>query len=121
MIMHQLKREEGILYLEPRDEIRSQDFDSVKSELDDFLREGGTLRGVLIDVPEFPGWKDMEALTSHLNFVKEHHGKVRRVAVLTEDSVLTSSAPALDVLVDADLKTFGPSDRNAAEEWLKNA
>lgn len=120
MLLHQLNKEKGTLHLEPKDKLEKEDFESVQRELDNYLKDNRKIKGVLIKAPEFPGWKDIEGLFSHLDFVKEHHDAINRVAIVTEDSKVTSSAPAADAMVDAEVKTFALSDENIATEWVEN-
>ena len=121
MILHQLNKDEGLLHLEPKDSVSSEDIDSVRQEIDDFLGKGGVLNGILVMAPDFPGWKSLKSLLSHFEFVSDHHDKVGRVAILTEDSAVNTVAPAVDTLVSAELKTFAVDDKEVASEWVRNA
>lgn len=121
MILHQLDKLKGILHLEPQGKIESQDFDAIENEVLGFLKDKGFLKGVMVKTDEFPGWKDIESMFSHLDFVRSNRNKVKRVAIVTDDSVLRTAAPAADLLVGAEVKTFDRKDESAAEEWLKTA
>ena len=53
----------------------------------------------------------------HLRFVRDHHRKVRRVA-LAADSRLAELAPRLaEHFVHAEIKNFGYDDLDAAVVW----
>jgi len=121
MVLHHLDKEKGILRLEPKGKLESQDFESIETEVTRFLRDNGKLKGLMVKTEEFPGWSDLEALFAHLDFVKTNHNKVERVAVVSDDSLMQTGAPAVNLIIDAEMKTFELSDESVAEEWLKAA
>ena len=121
MVLHHLDKDKGILRLEPKEELESQDFEAIEKEVTQFLLDNGKLKGVMVKTKKFPGWSDLEALFSHLDFVKANHNKVERVAIVTDDNLMEGGAPAVNLLVDAELKTFKLSDENIAEDWLEAA
>ncbi|MEO7548985.1 MAG: STAS/SEC14 domain-containing protein, partial [Ramlibacter sp.] len=75
---------EGILVLEPRAPLTQEDFSGLAAAADTYLSEHDKLQGVLIHAKAFPGWEDLDGFTAHMRFVREHHKKVARVAVVTD-------------------------------------
>lgn len=109
----------GVLTLRPTVPLEAVDFIQVTAEVDAWLETGKKLRGVLIDAPWFPGWKDFHALAAHLRFIKDHHRKVARVALVTDSAGLSMVPKLAKHFVSAKLRHFQESDRAAAEEWVR--
>jgi hypothetical protein len=110
--------ERGVLLVEPRGTLRASDFDALDAAADTWIESGeGSLRGVVVHARQFPGWDNLGSLLRHVRFVRDHHRKVRRVA-LAADGAMAQIAPALvDHFVQAELKQFGADDLEAAIVW----
>jgi hypothetical protein len=120
-LVFELNREKGILVLEPKDELEAEDFQRVAAEVDPYIDEAGGLAGVVVIAEEFPGWDDFAALTSHFRFVREHHQKVRRVALVTESRFLLALPRIAKRFLDAEVREFAMSEREAALRWVAEA
>jgi hypothetical protein len=121
MLQFDLLRERGLLVLKPEGALRAEDFTSLAAAVDPYVEERGELRGVLVEAPSFPGWADFSALVTHLRFVKDHHRRVRRVALVTDSSVL-SVAPAIAAhFVKAEVRRFDGRGRDAALAWIESS
>ncbi|MEM9301720.1 MAG: STAS/SEC14 domain-containing protein [Pseudomonadota bacterium] len=116
----ELLKDERILTLEPRGELEAADFLRLSEEVDPFIDQTGDLNGLMVVAEHFPGWDDFAALSAHARFVREHHTKIRRVAIVTDDRVL-SAVPRIGAhFLDADVKTFPMAQRDAALVWVAN-
>ena len=114
----ELLEQRGVLILEPKDELEAGDFRRVAAEIDPYIEKTGGLAGLVVVAEEFPGWDDFAALTAHFRFVRDHHSKVRRVALVT-DSRFLSVLPRLAALfVDAEVRKFAFGERDAAILWV---
>src|SRR6478735_757541 len=80
MLTHELLRDEGILILRPQGPLQAGDFTSLATVVDPYLEEHGTLRGIMVDAQSFPGWDSFAALVSHLEFVRDHHRLIGKIA-----------------------------------------
>ena len=78
MIDYELLKEDAILIVSPRQALEKTDFDKLRAVVDPYLKEKGNLAGLMIYTESFPGWESFAALISHLNFVKDHHKKLRK-------------------------------------------
>jgi hypothetical protein len=119
MIDHELLKTEGILVLRPRDRLEAADFEKVAQEIDPYIEANGKLHGLMIDAATFPGWKDFAALVAHLRFVREHHRKIQKVAVVTDSSFLAVAPKIASHFVQADLRHFSHSQTEEALSWLR--
>ena len=115
----ELEREDGILVIRPLGEILASDFRRIAEEVDPYLEQTGVLRGIVVIADHFPGWDDFGAFTSHLRFVKDHHTQVRRLALVTNDKVLSSIPSIAKHFVKAEVRRFSTDDEAQALEWLR--
>jgi hypothetical protein len=121
MLKHDLLRDDGLLLVEPDGPLEKSDFQTLTSHVDAYLENNGVLHGVLIRAPKFAGWKDFGALVAHLRFVKQHHQKIEKIAVVADGSVAIVMPHIAQHFVDAHIKHFEPAQENAAWEWLQRS
>lgn len=120
MIQHELLRERGILTLEPKGPLQAADFSTLAAVVDPYIEQHGDLKGLLIAAPAFPGWDDFAALVSHLRFVRDHHRRIRRIAVVSDSAVLSVAPKIAKHFVSAEIRTFDAADQAAALAWLES-
>jgi hypothetical protein len=121
MLNHELRHDDKILVLSPDGPLEAADFTALASDVDAYLEQHGTLRGVLIRAKSFPGWKDFGALLAHLKFVKEHHRSIERVA-LVADGTFAHIMPQIGAhFVHAHVRHFDLAREDAAWDWLRQS
>jgi stage II sporulation SpoAA-like protein len=119
MLNHELRRNDGILVLNPEGPLDAADFTTLARDVDAHLTQQGKLRGVLIRAKSFPGWKDIGALLAHIKFVMSHHQGIAKVAVVA-DGAFANFMPALaSHLVHAQVQHFDFACEDAAWAWLR--
>jgi hypothetical protein len=118
MVNHELLPADGMLILRPEGALEA-DFQRIAQEVDPYIEANGKLHGVLVDAKSFPGWNDFAALVAHLRFVKDHHRKIERVAVVSDSSVLMVAPKIARHFVQADVRHFAHSQRDEALAWLR--
>ena len=119
MIHFELLRDQGIPIVTPQGPLEKTDFDLVGQEVDPFIAAKGKLTGVMIYAKSFPGWKNFEALLSHLKFVGEHQQHVGRVAAVTDSEFLTIMPSIVAHFVSAEVKHFAFDEKDRALVWLE--
>jgi hypothetical protein len=119
MVEHELMRTEGILVLHPKGQLEVTDFENLAREVDPYIETNGKLRGLLVDAESFPGWSDFGALIAHLRFVRNHHRKIEKVAVVTDSTFLTVAPKFASHFVQADVRHFPHAQRDEALRWLR--
>jgi SpoIIAA-like len=116
-ISHQLLPESGVIVVEVKQALRAQDFDSLAFTADTWIEAHGSLQGLVIHAREFPGWENLASFFRHVRFVREHHRKVKRIA-LAVDSKLASLAPSIaEHFIQAEVKSFGYDELDDAIAW----
>ena len=114
----ELLEEQGVLIMQPNGELEAADFERLSARVDPYLAEAGVLDGVMIVAVHFPGWDDLAALISHLRFVREHHRKVRRVALVTSDRLVSAVPRFASRFIDSDVRSFPMQQRDEALLWV---
>ncbi|MFE7607002.1 SpoIIAA family protein [Streptomyces celluloflavus] len=116
-ISHRLLLESQVLVVEVEQPLRAQDFDALALTADVWLETHAELAGIVLHAREFPGWENAGSLLRHVRFVRDHHRKVRRVA-LAADSRLAGLVPHLtNHFVQAEVRRFGYDELEAAVAW----
>jgi len=121
MLEYSIMKPEGILLLKPHGPLSKEDFGGMSAAVDAYLSDHARLRGVMIHTKGFPGWENFGGFTAHLRFVREHHKKVERVAIVT-DSPIASIAQSLGKhFTSAEVMHFPFAEDAKALDWLKAA
>ena len=121
MLSHDLRRDEGILVLKPDGPLEKADFETLAGHVDAYLEQNGMLRGVLVQAKSFPGWKDFAALLAHLKFVKHHHRKIEKVAVVADGGFATVMPHLASHFIQAEIKHFDHTHEDDAWNWLSGS
>ena len=114
MVDHELLPAEGILILRPKGRLEAADFENLAREVDPYIEANGHLHGLMIAAEAFPGWSDFAAFVAHLRFVRDHHTKIERVAVVSDSGFLSAAPKVAGHFVRADLRHFPQSQGEAA-------
>lgn len=114
----ELMNEKGILILEPRGELEAVDFERLSAEVDPHIEKTGGLNGLMIVSQHFPGWDDFAALSSHVRFIREHRSKIRRIAIVTADRLISALPRMASRFVDAEVRAFPMNGRDEALLWV---
>jgi hypothetical protein len=116
-ISHRLLPDSGVIVVEVKQPLRSQDFDALAVTADTWIEAHGSLQGLVIHAREFPGWENFGSLLRHLRFVRDHHRKVKRIA-LAADAKLATLAPKIgEHFIQAEVKSFGYDALDTAIAW----
>jgi hypothetical protein len=94
------------------------DFLAAAKVVDEHLGTEGKLRGLIIYTEKFPGWESFAALVSHLRFVREHHKKIRKVALVSDTALDDLFEDIASHFVTAQLKAFDYDDLHDAVDWI---
>ncbi|MBO0655817.1 STAS/SEC14 domain-containing protein [Streptomyces triculaminicus] len=115
-ISHRLTDSE-VLVVEVEQPLRTQDFDALASTADNWLRTHAELAGVVIHAREFPGWENIGGLIRHVRFVRDHHRKVRRIALAADSKAATLVPQLANHFVQAEVRRFEYDELDEAIAW----
>ena len=114
----ELNQDQGVLILQPKGELEAGDFERVSAEVDPHIEQAGELKGLMIVAEHFPGWDDLSALTSHLRFARDHHDKIRRLAIVTNDRLVSALPRIASRFIGAEARAFPMTERDGALLWV---
>jgi hypothetical protein len=118
MIEHDLDTARSILHVRPRSALREEDFAQIARVVDPYIEGTGDLAGLIVEVAAFPGWDSLGAMAAHFRFVRDHHRRIKKVAVVT-DAALGNLAEALaSHFVAARIRHFPGGQVEAARQWI---
>ena len=119
MVEYELLQTEGMLVIHPKGRLEAADFEKLAQEIDPYIEANGKLHGLMIDTEAFHGWQNFAALIAHMRFVRDHHRKIEKVAVVSDSTFLGVAPKIASHFVQADLRHFSHSQREAALAWLR--
>lgn len=99
------------------DTLKVGDFLSLAPRIDALIEEKGSIRLVL-DGTLFKGWDNLYAAQEHFSFVKDHHEKVEKIAVVAGQTWQRWLAAFANLFVKPDIKVFDAKDTAAALQWI---
>jgi len=115
---HDLDTARGILHLRPKGALEKEDFAKLARTVDPFIESKGELAGIIVDAPGFPGWDSFGAMAAHFRFVRDHHKRVKKIAVVTDAAMGNVAEKLASHFVAATVKHFKAGDAKAAEQWI---
>ena len=119
MITHELRTEQGVLIVHPLSPLTADDFEKLARDLDPWLEQHGPLKGLMIQTEAFPGWNNFAGMLSHFRFVRDHHQRIQRVAMVSDSAVLTIAPKVAKHFVSAEIRHFPAAEYEQACEWLQ--
>lgn len=118
MLHIKIDKKAKIVYAEPEGELTKNDFVFAASQIDSFIEEAGKLNGVIIHVKSFPGWESFGAMIKHFKFIKDHHRKVAKVALVTDCLLGGFAEHVANHFVSAEIKHFAFDEFESAQKWI---
>ncbi len=116
-VSYRLIPESGVIVVDVKQPLRAQDFDALAFTADTWIEAHGDLQGIVIHAREFPGWENLGSFLRHIRFVRDHHRKVKRIA-LAVDTKLASLAPKVaEHFIQAEVKNFRYDELDSAIAW----
>jgi len=118
MIKADLDRDKSILHARPSGPLEAADFDRLAALVDPYIAKKGELGGLVIEAKEFPGWKNLAGMLRHFRFVRNHHRKIRRVALVTDARLGKIAERLARHFVAAQVKRFPAEHVGEAKRWI---
>ena len=118
MINHTLDQSNSILYVRPTEALGKDDFEALAKTVDPFLSQQGSLAGVVFEAAKFPGWEGLGAMAAHFRFVREHHKRIKKVAIVTDSAMGNVAQNFASHFVAAEIKRFPAGQLEEAKQWV---
>ncbi len=121
MLHVDLDETKSVAIFRPEGALSEADLDYAANLVDQYLENHKTLRGLIINSRDFPGWNSFTALVQHLRFVRDHQRQIKRVALVTDSVVGQVGEKLADHFIAAEIKSFAFDDLTEAEQWVEQA
>ena len=121
MIDYTLDETSSVLYVRPTSPLRRDDFDTLSRVADPFIERTGGLDGLVLEVAQFPGWTNVAAAIRHFQFVRDHHRKIKKVAIVTDSPLGEAAEHIASHFVAATIKHFPFGQLDEAKAWVTSS
>jgi hypothetical protein len=121
VIDHSFDAAQSILHLRPKAALTKEDFALIAKTVDPQIEKTGALAGIIIEISAFPGWDSLGAMAAHLRFVRDHHQRVKKIAVVTDAKLGVVAEKLASHFVAATIKHFPAGQAEAARRWISAA
>lgn len=118
MVDFTLDEERSVLHVRPRSALAAGDFAELSAAVDPYLEATGELAGLILETASFPGWDGLKAAAAHLRFVRDHHERIAKVAVVTDSAIGDVAEHLASHFVAAEIRHFPAGDVVEAEQWI---
>lgn len=120
-ISHRILPEAGVIVVEIQKALRPQDFDALTATADVWIDAHGSLNGLVLRAQHFPGWESLQGIIKHVRFVRDHHRKIKRVALVTNAKLAALTPELADHFIEAEVQCFGYAELEEAVAWARAA
>ena len=120
MIKYSLDTAHSTLLVHPKSTLDKNDFSELARAVDPQIEATGDLAGVIIDAPEFPGWDSFGTMVTHFRFVRDHHKRVKKVAIVTNSRIGDVAERVASHFVSAEVRHFPGEQLEQAQRWIIN-
>jgi len=114
---HRVLADLGVIVVEVENPLRVQDFDALATTANAWIEAHGKLPGIVIHAHAFPGWENISGLLHHIQFVRDHHRKIERVALAADSKWATLAPRIAEHFVQAEVKSFAYDALESAAAW----
>lgn len=118
MMEYALDTDTAVLHVRPTGPLQQQDFDQLAELVDPYIEQCGGLHGLLIETRKFPGWEDLGVAIRHFRFVRDHHRKIKRVAIVTDSRLGEAAEHIASHFVAATIRHFPSTQTDEANTWV---
>jgi hypothetical protein len=118
MIEHDLDTANSILYVRPQSALEQADFVQLAATADPYIAQTGDLAGLIIEAATFPGWESLGAMAAHFRFVRDHHKRIKKIALVTDSPIGNVAERLASHFVAAEIRHFPATGLEAAQQWV---
>ena len=106
-----------VLKITVSEKLNADDFQRLAPAIDTLIQQQGAIR-LLVDASHFGGWKNTAAFERHIGFVKDHHQKVERIAVMTGHDWQHWVIGTIRLFVHPEVRVYDKGEQNEALRWI---
>jgi hypothetical protein len=109
----------NIVIVTPDGPIKAADIGKMAEQINGYINEHDRVPNLVIVAKSLPHWSNFEALGEHLNFVKNHHQIVRKVALVSDSKLLWLARTVVDRFTGAKVRRFTVEALDDAVAWAE--
>ncbi len=113
-----LDRETGVLAVEVKGPLSSEDFEVMTNRVDSWLENESRFKGIVVHARRFPGWENLGSFFSHVEFIRGHHKKIERIALAVDGLLPELAQQIAKRFVNAEVKHFAYEEFDRAKSWV---
>jgi len=99
------------------EKLKADDFRQIAPQIESLIQQHGTIR-LLIDGCGFRGWENIAAFESHAGFIKNHHRRIERVAVIAAHDWQHWLIGAVRMFLHPEVRAYDKSHESEALRWI---
>ena len=107
----------AVLRIAVPEKLKVDDLRQITPQIDSLRKQRGKIR-LLIDASKFGGWENLAAFETHIGFVKNHHQKVDRIAVIIGHDWQRWVVGTIKAFVHPEIRAFDAKSENDALQWI---
>lgn len=108
----------SIVIVRPEGRLTAEGFVQLSSVIDAYLKQHDKLKGLIIETVSFPGWKNIDAFIAHIKFIKNHHNKIQKIAIVTNSKFAIMGKNTIGLLVKPEIQHFPYGQVELAKQWI---
>jgi hypothetical protein len=105
------------LRLTAPEKLKADDFPQLAPQIDSLISQHGKIR-LLIDASGFNGWENIAAFQNHVGFIRTHHQKVERIAVIVAHNWQHWLIGAVRIFLHPVVRAYDKSRESEALQWI---
>jgi hypothetical protein len=98
--------------------LNHHDFKELAQKIDPLINRFGSLK-LFVDATHFTGWDNSQAAEQHFRFVKEHHKKIDKIAVISGHAWQHWLISVIKIFIHPEIKIFSDHQFPEARNWLQ--
>jgi hypothetical protein len=99
------------------EKLKADDFRKIAPQVDSIISQFGKIR-LLIDASQFSGWENIAAFENHAGFVKNHHNRVERIAVVVAHDWQHWLIGTVRIFVHPEVRAYDEGHEREALQWI---
>ena len=119
MLNSDIKSHEKIINATSEGHIDSDEIKSFARQVNDYINETDQVPSLVLFVKSVADRADFNTLKNHLEFVRDHHAPVRKVAIISYSNLLWLAKSVVDHFVSAKVRRFNEDAIDDAIAWAQ--
>jgi hypothetical protein len=104
--------------LEPAGALSRRDLEELATRFEARATATGRAPNLVIRAESFPTWTEIAALLKHLQFIRSHHRRVRRVAIVSDARAMGFAPRLSGRLLAPEIRRFPAGSLEEALAWV---